>query len=97
MPPRRSWVARLHWCPLVVSKVDRLTRSVAFLSRLLEANVDVGFADLPQIEGTTGRLLLQLEAGMISARTRAALAAPRGPEERGLEGVAFEKATGSRC
>lgn len=46
--------ARLHRCPLVVSKVDRLTRSVAFLSRLLEANVDVRFADLPQIEGATG-------------------------------------------
>src|SRR3984957_7380139 len=73
--------ARLHRCPLVVSKVDRLTRSVAFLSRLLEANVDVRFADLPQIEGATGRFLLQqmvavaeLEAGMISARTKAALA-----------------------
>jgi DNA invertase Pin-like site-specific DNA recombinase len=72
--------ARLHRYPLVVSKVDRLTRSVAFLSRLLEANVDVRFADLPQIEGATGRFLLQqmvavaeLEAGMISARTKAAL------------------------
>jgi DNA invertase Pin-like site-specific DNA recombinase len=43
--------ARLHRCPLVVSKVDRLTRSVAFLSRLLEAGVDVRFADLPKIEG----------------------------------------------
>src|ERR1700738_846963 len=31
----------------VVAKVDRLTRSVAFLSRLLEAGVDVRFADLP--------------------------------------------------
>jgi DNA invertase Pin-like site-specific DNA recombinase len=76
--------ARLHRCPLVVSKVDRLTRSVAFLSRLLEANVDVRFADLPQIEGATGRFLLQqmvavaeLEAGMISARTRAALGAAK--------------------
>ena len=29
--------ARLHRCPLVVAKVDRLTRSVSFLSRLLEA------------------------------------------------------------
>jgi hypothetical protein len=28
---------------------------VAFLSRLLEAGVDVRFADLPQIEGATGR------------------------------------------
>src|SRR5258706_8866495 len=76
--------ARLHRCPLVVSKVDRLTRSVAFLSRLLEAGVDVRFADLPQIEGATGRFLLQqmvavaeLEAGMISARTKAALAMAR--------------------
>jgi hypothetical protein len=31
--------ARLHRCPVVVSKVDRLTRSVAFLSRLTEAGV----------------------------------------------------------
>ena len=68
----------------MVSKVDRLTRSVAFLSRLLEAGVDVRFADLPQIEGATGRFLLQqmvavaeLEAGMISARTKAALAAAK--------------------
>jgi hypothetical protein len=45
--------------PLVVAKVDRLTRSVAFLSRLLEAGVDVRFADLPMIEGATGRFLLQ--------------------------------------
>lgn len=76
--------ARLHRCPLIVSKVDRLTRSVSFLSRLLEAGVDVRFADLPQIEGATGRFLLQqmvavaeLEAGMISARTKAALAAAK--------------------
>jgi DNA invertase Pin-like site-specific DNA recombinase len=73
----------------VVSKVDRLSRSVAFLSRLLEAGVDVRFADLPQIEGATGRFLLQqmvavaeLEASMISTRTKAALA-PRRHEARG--------------
>jgi DNA invertase Pin-like site-specific DNA recombinase len=76
--------ARLHRAALVVSKVDRLTRSVAFLSRLLEAGVDVRFADLPQIEGATGRFMLQqmvavaeLEAGMISTRTKAALAAAK--------------------
>lgn len=81
--------ARLHRASLVVSKVDRLTRSVAFLSRLLEAGVDVRFADLPQIEGATGRFLLQqmvavaeLEAGMISARTKAALAQAR---KRGIK------------
>ena len=88
--------ARLHRASLVVSKVDRLTRSVAFLSRLLEAGVDVRFADLPQIEGATGRFLLQqmvavaeFEAGMISARTKAALAAAkkRGKKLGGNRGV----------
>jgi DNA invertase Pin-like site-specific DNA recombinase len=76
--------ARVRQVPLVVAKVDRLTRSVAFLSRLLEAGVDVRFADLPAIEGATGKFLLQqmaavaeLEAGMISARTKAALAAAK--------------------
>lgn len=88
--------ARLHRASLVVSKVDRLTRSVAFLSRLLEAGIDVRFADLPQIEGATGRFMLQqmvavaeLEAGMISARTKAALAAAkkRGKKLGGNRGV----------
>jgi DNA invertase Pin-like site-specific DNA recombinase len=76
--------ARLHRCPLIVSRVDRLTRSVSFLSKLLEAGVDVRFADLPQIEGATGRFLLQqmaavaeLEAGMISKRTKDALKAAK--------------------
>ncbi|HWX31817.1 MAG TPA: recombinase family protein [Steroidobacteraceae bacterium] len=50
----------------------------------VEAGVDVRFADLPMIEGATGKFLLQqmaavaeLEAGMISARTKAALAAAK--------------------
>ena len=64
-----------------MTKVDRLTRSVSFLSRLLDAGVDVRFADLPTLEGATGKFMLQqmvaiaeLEAGLISARTKAALA-----------------------
>ena len=57
---------------------------MSFLSRLLDAGVDVRFADLPRVEGATGRFLLQqmaavaeLEAGMISARTKAALQAAK--------------------
>jgi DNA invertase Pin-like site-specific DNA recombinase len=76
--------ARLHRVPLVVANVSRLTRSVAFLSRLLEAGVDVRFADMPSIEGPTGRFMLQqmaavaeLEAGLISSRTKAALQAAK--------------------
>jgi DNA invertase Pin-like site-specific DNA recombinase len=76
--------ARLHRVPFVVAKVDRLTRSLAFLSRLIEAGVDVRFCDLPKIEGPAGRFMLQqmaavaeLEAGMISKRTRDALSAAK--------------------
>jgi DNA invertase Pin-like site-specific DNA recombinase len=93
--------ARLHRVPLVVAKVDRLTRSVAFLSRLLEAGVDVRFCDLPQLEGPTGRFMLQqmaavaeLEAGMISMRTKAALAAAkaRGVKLGGDHGARIDEA-----
>lgn len=88
--------ARVHRAALVVAKVDRLTRSVGFLSKLLEAGVDVRFADLPAIEGPTGRFMLQqmaavaeLEAGLISSRTRAALSAAkaRGQQLGGKRGV----------
>lgn len=75
---------RLRRATLVVAKVDRLTRSVAFLSQLLESGVDVRFADMPALEGPTGRFMLQqmaavaeLEAGLIGQRTRAALAAAK--------------------
>jgi hypothetical protein len=50
----------LHQVPIVVAKVDRLTR----LSRLLDAGVDVRFADLPTIEGPTGRFMLQQMASV---------------------------------
>src|SRR5690242_8278808 len=33
--------ARIHRAAVVVAKVDRLTRSLSFLSRLLDAGVDV--------------------------------------------------------
>jgi DNA invertase Pin-like site-specific DNA recombinase len=90
-------LCRAHRTALVVAKVDRLARSQSFLSRILDAGVDVRFCDLPQIEGPTGRFLLQsmmsvaeLEAGMISARTKAALAAAkaRGKKLGGFRGRA---------
>jgi len=76
--------ARVHQVPLVVANLDRLTRSVAFLSRLRDAGVEVWFVHLPMVEGATGKLLLQqmvavaeLEAGLMSARTKAGLAAAK--------------------
>ncbi|KQT85070.1 resolvase [Methylobacterium sp. Leaf465] len=94
--------ARLHRIPLIVANVSRLTRSSAFLHRLLEAGVEVRFCDLPEIEGPTGRFLLQqmasvaeLEAGMIASRTRAALQAAkaRGTKLGGNRGVVMSDAT----
>jgi DNA invertase Pin-like site-specific DNA recombinase len=88
--------ARLHRVPLVVAKVDRLARSKGFLERILESGVDVRFCDLPKIEGATGRFILQqmaavaeLEAGLISTRTKAALEAAkqRGKKLGGNRGV----------
>jgi DNA invertase Pin-like site-specific DNA recombinase len=107
--------ARLHRCPVVVAKVDRLTRSAGFLNRLLEADVDVRFADLPQIEGAVGRFLLQqmvsvaeLEAGLISKRTKDALAQSKkklggdrgtipSKKVRDLASAAIEKRVASRA
>jgi hypothetical protein len=74
---------------LVVANVSRLTRSVAFLSKLVAADVEIRFVDLPAIEGATGRFMLhqmasvaELEAGMISDRTRKALAAAKARQAR---------------
>lgn len=75
---------RVLGATLIVANVSRLTRSVAFLSKLLESKVEVRFCDLPKIEGPAGRFMLvqmaavaELEAGMISDRTRKALAAAK--------------------
>jgi DNA invertase Pin-like site-specific DNA recombinase len=73
---------RVHKAALIVAKVDRLTRSMSFLQKLLTANVPVVFCDLPSQQGAIGRFMLQqmvavaeLEAGLIGERTKAALAA----------------------
>lgn len=78
---------RLHRCPLIVANVSRLTRSAAFLNSLLASKVDVRFCDLPEVSGATGRFMLgqmaavaELEAGLISERTRKALAASEKPK-----------------
>jgi DNA invertase Pin-like site-specific DNA recombinase len=73
-----------HKAKLVVAKLDRLSRNTAFLLTLLDSGVDVLFADLPDVTGPMGRFLLttmvsvaELEAGLISERTKAALAAAK--------------------
>ena len=59
-------------------------RNVAFLLKLINSGVEVLFADLPELSGAMGRFMLttmasvaELEAGLISERTKAALKAAK--------------------
>lgn len=65
---------------LVIAKLDRLARNVAFIAGLIESGVDFIAADMPQ----ANKVMLQMHAVMsewerdqISARTKAALAAAK--------------------
>jgi DNA invertase Pin-like site-specific DNA recombinase len=63
---------------LVVAKLDRLGRNVAFLSALMEAKVDFVACDNPAANKLTLHILAavaEAEAEAISTRTKAALAA----------------------
>jgi DNA invertase Pin-like site-specific DNA recombinase len=70
--------ARRSKARLVVAKLDRLSRNVAFLSALLESKVDFLACDNPHANKLTIHLLAAVaehEAEMISQRTKAALQA----------------------
>jgi DNA invertase Pin-like site-specific DNA recombinase len=65
---------------LVIAKIDRLSRNVAFISALMESNVDFVAVDMP----TANRLTIHILAAvaehnreMISTRTKAALTAAK--------------------
>src|SRR4051812_26080179 len=71
-------MCRLHNSILVVAKLDRLSRNVAFLSALMEASVEFVACDFPTANTLTLHIMAsvaQNEATMISLRTKAALQA----------------------
>lgn len=95
--------AKLTGATLLVAKLDRLARNVSFLLSILGSGVDVAFCDLPHVSGAVGRFMVQqmasvaeLEAGLISERTKAALAAAkeRGTKLGGFRGVKVDPAKG---
>lgn len=98
--------AKVNKAALVVAKVDRLARNVHFLETILTGDVEVVFADLPQVSGPMGRFILQqlaavaqLEAGLISERTKAALAAAkqRGVKLGGFKGMKVDARLGTQA
>jgi DNA invertase Pin-like site-specific DNA recombinase len=65
---------------LLVAKLDRLARNVAFISSLMESGVEFVAVDLPQANKLTVHVMAAMaeyEAQAISARTKAALAAAK--------------------
>jgi DNA invertase Pin-like site-specific DNA recombinase len=92
---------------LIVAKLDRLSRNSAFLMSVYAGTGDAGvvFCDLPTIPaGPVGKFIIQqmanvaeLEAGLISARTKTALAAAkaRGVKMGGYRGVKPDSAVGN--
>ena len=70
---------------LVVAKLDRLARNVAFVSMLMESKVEFVCADFPTANNLTIHIIAAVaehEAVMISLRTKAGLAAAK---KRGVE------------
>lgn len=75
---------RVMGAKLIVANVSRLTRDPDFMGRLVAADVEVEFCDLPNTDGPVGKFMLrqmlsvaELEAGMIAERTKKALAAAK--------------------
>jgi DNA invertase Pin-like site-specific DNA recombinase len=71
---------RLRHATLIIAKLDRLARNVAFISNLMESGVDFVACDNPHATRLTIHILAAVaehEREMISQRTRAALAAAK--------------------
>jgi len=78
-------LCRVYNATLIVAKLDRLARNVAFVSALMEAKVKFVAADLPEANELTVHIMAAMaeyEAKAISTRTKAALAVAR---ERGVK------------
>src|ERR1039458_2831944 len=91
-------LCRAHRATLLVAKLDRLARNVAFISTLMEAGVEFVAVDLPQANKLTVHIMAAMaeyEAGAISTRTKAALAA-RSEEHTKLGGHRWDIQTVAR-
>lgn len=68
--------ARVTRSKLIIAKLDRLARNVSFTAALMDSGVEFVCCDMPQANRFTIHILAalaEMEAEMISARTKAAL------------------------
>ncbi len=73
-------LCRKHRATLLIAKLDRLARNVAFISNLMESGVEFVAVDMPQANRFVVHILAAVaeqEAEAISKRTKAALAAAK--------------------
>ena len=73
-------LAKIHHATLLIAKLDRLARNVAFVSALMESGVEFIALDCQQANKFTIHILAAVaehEARLISERTKAALAAAK--------------------
>ena len=71
---------RLHRATLIIAKLDRLARNVAFIANLMDGGVEFVACDMPHANRLTLHLLAAIaehEREMISQRTKAALQAAK--------------------
>ena len=69
--------AKVHQAKLVIARLDRFSRNVSFISRIMDQGIELVIAEMP--DATTFQLhifaaLAQEERRLISERTKAALA-----------------------
>ncbi|KAA3531419.1 resolvase [Agrobacterium tumefaciens] len=73
-------LAKAKGATLLIAKLDRLSRNVAFIANLLEAGVEVTAADMPSADRFMFHIMAAVaehEAKAISQRTKAALQAAK--------------------
>ncbi|MEO1164435.1 MAG: recombinase family protein [Chloroflexota bacterium] len=73
-------LCRNHKATLLIARLDRLARNVAFISNLLESNVAFQAVDMPEANRLTIHILAAVaehEREIISTRTKNALAAAK--------------------
>jgi DNA invertase Pin-like site-specific DNA recombinase len=69
-----------HKAKLVIAKLDRLSRNLAFIATLMERKVDFVCCDMPEANRLTIHIIAAMaehERGMISDRTKRGLAAAK--------------------